>query len=448
MTRMNPLTSPLLTDLYQLTMMEAYLREGMEDTAVFDFYVRKLPAKRGFLVAAGLASVLTFLENLYFSEEEIAYLADTKRFSQQLLNYLAHLRFTGDVYALPEGTVCFANEPLIRVVAPIALAQLVETRLINLLHFETLIASKAARCMLAAGGRAMLVDFGLRRTHGAEAGLLAARAACMAGFAGTSTVLAGALFGVPIVGTMAHSYIEAHESEEDAFIAYARANPANVTFLIDTYDTIHGARAAANAAKKLALEGIRTHAVRLDSGDIFGLSREVRLLLDRNHLPDIQIFVSGDIDEYRIQKLLDAGAPINGFGVGTRLDTSEDAPFLECAYKLAEYAGEPRLKTSQGKATLPGRKQIYRHLKEGVIMGDTVTLENDPREGLPLVQKIMEKGRRLHPDHDLTSLARYTGAQLKALPEHLRRLETEPSYPVEIAPVLLRLQAETRRLHE
>ena len=445
---MNALTSPLLTDLYQLTMLEAYLSEGMEETAAFEFYARDLPAGRGFLIASGLDSLLSFLEDLSFSAEEIAYLAGTGRFSRKLLDHLAAFRFTGDLYALPEGTVFFANEPVIRVVAPIPQAQFVETRAINLLHFETLIATKAARCVLAAGGKALLVDFGLRRAHGAEAGLLAARATRIAGFAGTSTVLAGARYGIPIFGTMAHSYIEAHETEEEAFLAYARANPANVTLLIDTYDTLRGARAAASAAKKLAAEGIRTRAVRLDSGEILALSKEVRSLLDQNGLREVQIFVSGNIDEWGIRRLLAGGAPIDGFGVGTKLDTSEDAPYLECAYKLVEYAGKPRLKTSTGKSTLPGCKQIFRRTNEGAIVGDTITLEQERPGGEPLLTKVMEKGRRLEAAPDLATIARYTGDQLGALPEHLRRLETDPPYDVRLSPALLKLREETRKLHD
>ena len=444
---MNPLTSPLLTDLYQLTMLETYLREGMEETAVFEFYVRSLPANRGFLVASGLESVLSFLENLSFSDEEIDYLAQTGRFSKKLLDYMARFRFTGDVYALSEGTVFFATEPLIRIVAPMPQAQLVETRIINLLHFESIIASKAARCILAAQGKASLIDFGLRRAHAAEAGLLAARAACATGFSGTATVLAGALYGIPIFGTMAHSYIEAFGNEEDAFVAYARANPGNVTFLIDTYDTLSGARHAANAAKKLAGEGIRTHAVRLDSGEFCALSKEVRALLDGQGLRDVRIFVSGNIDEYSIRQLLLAGAPIDAFGVGTKLDTSSDAPYLECAYKLVEYAGIPRLKTSTGKATLPGRKQVFRRVRDGLIAGDTITLVGDEQEGLPLVERVMEKGRRLSPSPDLASVSLYTGSQLKSLPDNLRQLGIDPPYDVRISPLLRRLQEETMRLH-
>ena len=440
----NPLTSPLLTDLYQFTMLETYLQNGMDKTAVFEFYVRKLPENRGFLIATGLDSVLSFLENFEFSPGEIDYLAQTKRFSPKLLDYLSTCRFYGDVYALPEGTVCFANEPLIRIVAPLPVAQLVETRLINLLHFETSIASKAARCVLAAGEKG-LVDFGLRRTHGAEAGILAARAAYISGFAGTATVIAEKLYGIPIFGTMAHSYIEAYGSEEEAFVAFGRANPNNVTFLIDTYDTLKGAKAAVNAARRLSKEGVQTSAVRLDSGDFLALSKEVRSILDQNGLPEIRILVSGNVDEIMIRQLLADGAPIDAFGVGTKLDTSEDAPYMECAYKLMEYDGKPRLKKSSGKATLPGRKQVLRRLQDGIMVGDLVAEEGDLQEGAPLIAKVMDQGRRLSPPANPAEIAAYTKSQLQSLPEYLRKLSSTPSYPVEIAPSLIRLREEAEQ---
>ncbi len=441
----NPLTSPLLTDLYQFTMMESYLQTGMDKTAVFEFYVRNLPNNRGFLVAAGLDSVLSFLENMHFTAEEIEYLAQTGRFSKKLLNYLSSCRFRGDVYALPEGTVCFANEPLIRVVAPMPEAQLIETRLMNFFHFETTIASKAARCFLAAEGKT-LVDFGLRRAHGAEAGILAARASYISGFAGTATVIAEKLYGIPIFGTMAHSYIEAVGNEEEAFVAFARANPNNVTFLIDTYDTIKGAKYAVNAARRLLKEGIKVQAVRLDSGDFLALSKEVRTIFDQNGFHDIRILASGNIDELMIQKLAAEGAPIDAFGVGTKLDTSEDAPYMECAYKLMEYDGKPRLKKSSGKATLPGRKQVMRLHKNGIMVKDIITEEKDMQEGTPLVEKVMSEGRRLRTSPGLIEIAAYTKSQLQSLPEHLRQLDLTPAYPVEVAPSLLRLRQAAEEL--
>jgi nicotinate phosphoribosyltransferase len=442
---MNLLTNPLLTDLYQLTMLQGYVDKGMHEEAVFEFYVRSLPGTRGFLLAAGLETLLTFLEGMRFSGEELKYLAGTGRFSQNLLDYLAKFRFRGDVFAIPEGTVFFENEPIIRVVAPLPEAQLVETRLINILHFEILIASKAARCVLAANDRAILVDFGLRRAHGAEAGLLAARAAYIAGFASTSTVLAEPLFGIPISGTMAHSYVEAHEDEVEAFLNFAYANPNNATLLIDTYDVHKGAQKAVEAAIRLKERGIKVRAVRLDSGDLLTLSRDVRQILDRGGFKDMQIFASGNLDEYIIHDLVSQEAPIDGFGVGTKLDTSEDAPYLECAYKLMEYAGQPRFKKSQGKATIPGRKQVFRQLEGKTMVGDIITVEGDEAGGIPLLTKVMSGGQRTTRRQDLKDIASYARSQLQSLPAHFRELKTKPPYPVKISPVLSSLRKEVVR---
>lgn len=443
---MNPLTSPLLTDLYQLTMLQSYVAGDMRGRALFEFFVRTLPPNRGFLVACGLDSALDYLARLHFSATEIAYLRDTRRFSPALLDYLADWRFTGDVHALPEGTPFFANEPLIRVEAPIGEAQLVETRLINILHYQTLVASKAARCVIAADGRASLIDFGLRRAHGADAGLAAARASFIAGFIGTSTVLAEPLYEIPIFGTMAHSYVQAHPNELDAFVDFCRANPTNTTLLIDTYDTLHGARLAANAARRLAKDGIRVQRVRLDSGDLLTLAQGVRRILDEEGCPDIQIFASGDLDEFRVRDLLDAGAPITGFGIGTRLDTSADAPYLECAYKLTEYAGQGRMKKSAAKATYPGPKQVFRTYRDGRMSGDTLGLMGESQAGTPLMEQVMAGGRRLGPPKSLGDIARYTKRQLDSLPPELRSLAARAeTYPVAISPALAELRAATER---
>lgn len=437
---MNPLTSPLLTDLYQLTMLQGYIDRGMHEEAVFEFYVRKLPGKRGFLMAAGLETLLAFLEGLQFSAAELQYLKETGRFSAGLIEYLSGFHFNGDVFALPEGTIFFENEPVIRIAAPMPAAQLIETRLINILHFEILIASKAARCVLAAADRAALVDFGMRRAHGAEAGLLAARATFIAGFAGTSTVLAEPLYGIPIFGTMAHSYIEAHENELEGFLSFARANPENTTLLIDTYDVREGAGKAAEAAKRLAGEGIKVQAIRLDSGDLLELSKEVRRILDQAGFPEIRILASGNLDEYAIRDLLLKGAPIDGFGVGTKLDTSEDAPYLECAYKLMEYAGKPRFKKSRGKATIPGRKQVFRRYEGRTMVGDAIALEGDDIAGVPLLVPVMVRGRRVSARCDLNEIASQAKKQMESLPPHLQNLESRPAYPVEISHSLLELR--------
>ncbi len=426
----------LLTDLYQLTMLQTYHAERMHDVAVFDLFVRRLPSRRGFLLAAGLEQALTYLEILHFTAEERDWLAASGRFNPSFIASLEHLRFTGDVEALPEGTVFFANEPLLRVTAPLPEAQLVESRLINLLHYQTLIASKAARCVLAAPGK-LLVDFGMRRAHGAEAGLLSARANYLAGFAGTATVLAGMQFGIPLFGTMAHSLIQAHDHEEDAFLQFAAAQPENVTLLIDTYDTEAAARKVVHLAPRLQEQGIQIRGVRIDSGDLAEHARQVRRILDEGGLQQATILGSGDLDEDRLAELLAAGAPLDGFGIGTRLDASTDAPTLDMVYKLQEYAGQPRRKRSEGKATWPGRKQIYRRISaEGVFMGDCLGLEEAPQPGEPLLQPVMRQGQRLAPPEPLSAIRERAQQQLAALPKALRANQVEPAYPVEIAPEL------------
>ncbi|MFZ3251144.1 MAG: nicotinate phosphoribosyltransferase, partial [Pseudolabrys sp.] len=394
---MNPSSSLLLTDLYQMNMIQAYLDHGETKTAVFEFFVRKLPSRRGFLMAAGLEQALQFLENLHFSTEEIEWLASTRRFDKSLLDRLADFCFTGDVHAMPEGRIFFANEPILRVTAPMPQAQLVETRLINILHFQTLIASKAARMVLAAPSK-LLVDFGLRRAHGAEAGLMAARASYIAGFAGTATMLAEQIFSIPTYGTMAHSFVEAYDTESAAFESFAHSRPQNLTLLIDTYDTETAARKVVALAPRLAAKGVRIAAVRLDSGDLIPLARSVRSILDDGGLSYVSIFASGGLDEDYLAEIIQAGAPIDGFGIGTSLTTSSDAPALDCAYKLQEYAGRPRRKRSSGKATWPGRKQVWRRYgPDGRLNGDTISTEIDAHPGEQLVEPVMKDGRRLDP---------------------------------------------------
>lgn len=441
---MNPATSVLLTDLYQLTMLQGYHDAGMEDIAVFEFFVRRLRPTRGFLLAAGLEQSLEFLEQLRFTPEELEWLASTQRFSQDFLASLDGLRFSGDVHAMPEGTVFFPNEPILRVTAPIAEAQLVETRLINLLHLQTLIASKAARSVLMAPGK-LLVDFGLRRAHGAEAGLLAARASHIAGFSGTSTVLAGELFGIPLYGTMAHSFIQAHDDEALAFEHFAHAQPDNVVLLIDTWDTEAAAHKVVALAPKLTRAGLRIKGVRIDSGDLAEHARRVRTILDAGGLDHVIIFASGDLDEVALRDMLAAGAPVDGFGVGTHLDTSSDLPYLDCAYKLQEYAGRARRKRSEGKATWPGRKQVYRrHDADGRMAGDVVTLESDPQPGESLLIPVMRGGSRLAPAPSLAEVRRHAADNLARLPQPLRRLEAF-EYRVEIAPALHELVVQVDR---
>jgi nicotinate phosphoribosyltransferase len=445
-TQRDPGSSALLTDLYQLTMLRGYREQHMTDTAVFEFFVRKLPRERNFLIAAGLEQVLEFLENLRFAEDELDWLRSQRHFPQDFVDELRQLRFTGDVHAMQEGTIFFPHEPILRVTAPLPEAQLVETRIINILQFQTIVASKAARCVLAAPN-SLLVDFGLRRAHGAEAGLLAARAAYLAGFGGTATVLAGQRFGIPLYGTMAHSFIQAHADESLAFEHFARAHPDNTVLLIDTYDTEAGAAKVVALARRLKREGIVIQAVRLDSGDLGDHARKVRRILDDGGFPEVQIFASGGLDEQAVHDMLAAGAPIDGFGIGTSLVTSEDAPALDCAYKLQEYAGLPRRKRSEGKATWPGRKQIYRNYDgAGHMAGDVVTLETAVCPGEPLLLPVMKDGRRLVPTTHIEKIREHALAGVGKLPSRLRALEWSEPLPVEISSQLKALAAETDRI--
>jgi len=427
----------LLTDLYQLTMMQAYLDRGMEEPAVFELFVRKLPAQRNFLVAAGLEQALDFLESLAFTEPEIDWLARQGGFSAGLLERLRAFRFSGDVDAMPEGTVFFADEPVLRVTAPLPQAQLAESRLLNIVHLQTLIASKAARIVLAAGGR-QLVDFGMRRAHGAEAALFAARSAWLAGFDGTATAQAGLQYGIPVFGTMAHSFVQAHRSEREAFEDFARARPHRPVMLVDTYDTEAAVARVIDLYPKLAAEGIHIGGVRLDSGDLAAHAKAVRTMLDAAGLRQVIVFASGNLDEQRIARLLADGAPIDGFGVGTALDTSSDAPTLDAVYKLQSYAGIARRKRSEGKATWPGIKQAWRRCDaQGRFAGDRVGLADDAGDGEPLLQPVMRAGRRLASTGTLAQARSRCAAQLARLPEALRALEPAASpYPVEISDTL------------
>ena len=439
---MNDITSPLLTDLYQLNMVQAYLDHGHTQSAVFEFFVRSLPARRQFLMAAGLEQALDFLQDLRFTADEIDWLSRNGRFGKGMLDYLAGLRFSGDVHAMPEGTIFFANEPILRITAPLPQAQLVETRLINILHFQTLIASKAARVRLAAPDKT-LVDFGLRRAHGAEAGMMAARASYIVGFAGTATVLAEQRFGIPTFGTMAHSFVQSFDDETAAFEAYAQSRPQNLTLLIDTYDTEAAARKVVALAPRLKARGITIGAVRLDSGDLTVLSKSVRRILDDGGLREVKVFASGGLDEDRIEGLLRAGAAIDGFGVGTSLTTSSDAPTLDCVYKLEEYAGLARRKRSAGKATWPGRKQVWRRYgPDGRMAGDVISVESDRQDGEPLIELVMQNGRRIAPSPSLADIRARATRELARLPEALRRLEPQAPYPVQVADALSRLADE------
>lgn len=430
--------SALLTDLYQFTMLQSYYELGMEDTAVFEFFVRRLPKHRNFMLFAGLQQLVEYLENLHFSQNELEWLEQSRRFDAAFIRRLEKFRFSGDVHAMAEGTVFFPDEPVLRITAPLPEAQLIESRLINILHYQTLIASKAARCRLAAPDKT-LIDFGMRRAHGAEAALLAARASYMAGFDGTATVQAGQKFGIPIEGTMAHSYVQVHESESAAFENFARSYTDNVVLLIDTYDTNGGAKKVVRLAESLREEGRAIKAVRLDSGDLADLSVSVRRILDEGGCSDIAVFASGDLDEYQLAGLLDHGCPVDGFGIGTRLTISGDSPSLDCVYKLQEYAGQGRRKRSTGKTTWPGSKQVHRHRgADGHFDGDLLTLASDTRDaGEALIVPVMRKGRRIDPVETLHAIRERSNAQLACLPNHLKGLAASPvRYPVKMSAAL------------
>lgn len=431
--------SPLLTDLYQLTMLQGYLDRGMEERAVFELFVRKLPEGWNFLVACGLDDALGYLETLRFSREDLAWLESTGRFNRRCLDYLEALSFTGDADAMPEGTIAFPDEPLLRVAAPLPMAQLLETRLINLINFQTLIASKAARIVLVAQGR-RLVEFGLRRAHGAEAGLLAARASYIAGFDGSSNVLAERQYGIPSFGTVAHSFVQAHQDEIEAFTHFANSFPNEAVLLIDTYDTRRAARAVVALSHALRSRNNRIRGVRIDSGDLAEHAHAVRQILDDGGCKEIEIFASGNLDEYAIEQLLLRAAPIDGFGIGTRLVTASDRPYLDSAYKLIEYAGRPVRKRSEGKVTWPGCKQVLRRLdNQGGMQGDILSLVDAGDAGLPLIQPVMRGGLRLNAAASLDEARERCRVGLAALPAPLRGLGSAPPYTVEVSAALQRL---------
>ena len=424
----------LLTDLYELTMLQSYFAEGMNDVAVFDLFIRRLPATRNYFVACGLEHVLEYLEQLAFSEEDIGYLRSLGRFTNPFLTSLRDFRFTGDVYAVPEGTVIFPNEPLLEIVAPMREAQLVETFVMNQIQLATVAASKAARVITAAHGRSV-VDFGGRRMYGADAGVKEPRAFYIAGVDSTSNVLAGRMYGIPLSGTMAHSYIQAFEDELEAFRRFVRSYPTAI-LLIDTYDIKKGVEHVIQLARELRSD-FQVLGVRLDSGDLALRAVEARSMLDQAGLRQVKIFASSSLDEYEIERLIAAGAPIDGFGVGAHMATSSDAPVLDTAYKLAEYGGYPKLKLSESKTTLPGRKQIFR-----TSAGDTIGLRDEQLEGKPLLVRVMENGRRLCPADSLQICRDRCQMEVKSLPESLLSLsKAHVPYRVDVSPALMNVVA-------
>ena len=439
---MNARVGPLFTDLYELTMAASYYEHRIFADATFSLFVRGPASQRGFYVSAGLETVMRELESYRFSQDELDYLKSTGLFSDEFLSYLKIHRFSGSVFAMPEGTICFPDEPILEITAPIIEAQLLETFVLNTIGFQTLIASKAARCVHVAGDRT-LIDFSLRRTQGQDAGIQVARSTYLAGFAATSNVLAGKLYGIPISGTMAHSFITAFESEYDAFCAYAETFPRNSIFLIDTYDTIAGAHAAVKVAKLMAERSSGSLVgVRLDSGDMASLSRQVRTILDNAGLHNVKIFASSGFDEFKIAAVIAAEAAIDGFGVGTKVGVSADEPHIDIVYKMVHFDGRNVRKLSPGKVTLAGKKQVFRRTDpQGYYMEDTIGLRDEAVRGArPLLEPVMEGGKIVGPLPTLPVLQRGFKENFRRLDSRFKALQSAPAYPVSLSHRLRKLQ--------
>ncbi|MBI2652366.1 nicotinate phosphoribosyltransferase [Candidatus Woesearchaeota archaeon] len=440
----------LLIDLYELTMCASYFDNKIDGTATFDLFIRKLPPNRSYFIAAGLEDALNYLKNLKFTKEHIQFLKSKNIFKSDFLDYLKNFKFTGDVFALPEGTIFFPNEPILSVTAPIIEAQLVETFLLNVINLQTTIATKASRVVLAAKQNPV-VDFSLRRTQGTDAGMKVARASYIAGCIGTSNVLAGMKHNIPIYGTMAHSFVMAFEKEEKSFRAYSKTFPDTSTFLVDTYNTLKSVEKAAIVAKEMEKQGHKLKAIRLDSGDLVALSKSARKILDKNGLKYVNIFGSGDLDEYKIEELLKRGALIDAFGVGTAMGVSKDAPYCDVVYKLVELSNNgkllPTMKLSKGKVTYPGKKQIYRISgKNGDYIKDILALENEKINGQKLLIKVMEKGENVHNSPSLKQIKKTTKENLDKLPEKYKKLRDDAKYKVEISHQLKKLTEKLNKL--
>lgn len=431
----------LLTDLYELTMAQVYFEKGLNKTAVFNFFIRPTN-KRNYFLFTGLDLLIDYLLNIKFTEEDLEFLRSTGKFKEDFLNYLKDFKFTGNLYAVDEGEIVFANEPIVQVEAPIIQAQIIETFLINTLQISILVGTKALRCYSVASDK-ILIDFGLRRAHGTDAGMIAARSSYIAGFSGTSNVLAGKIFGIPIYGTMAHSFVMAHESEEKAFENFASVYPENTIFLVDTYDTIEGVKNAIKVAKK---KGIRIKGIRIDSGDLLALSREARKLLDINGFRDAIIFASGGINEYKIKELVDKKAPIDGYGVGTELVTSADLPYLDCAYKLVEYDGKPKMKLSTKKMTVPYKKQLYRVFKNGKILKDIVShFDEHIEDGVKMLKLYIKDGELVRNTPSLHEIREKTLINFKTLPDTFKSITQHMTINPEISPRLIKITEDLRK---
>jgi nicotinate phosphoribosyltransferase len=427
----------LFTDFYELTMCAAYFDNKNFEVATFDLFTRRLPEHRSYFLAAGLEEAIGYLQSIEFTDEHLAYLK-AQGLKDDFLHYLRNFEFTGEVWAVPEGTIVFPNEPIIRVTAPIIEAQIVETFLLNCINLQTMIATKASRVVQAAKGKS-IIEFGLRREPGIDAGMKIARSSYIAGCQGTSNVLAGLEYGIPVFGTMAHSFIMSYHKEIDAFRAFARTFPNKSTLLIDTYDDIAGAEKAAAVGKELEAEGIKLGGVRLDSGDLAETSKKVRKILDSQGLQYAKIFVSGDLEEYKIQELLSADSPIDAFGVGTKMGTSSDHPYMDGIYKLCETQNpdgsfSPIMKLSKNKNTLPGRKQVYRVCNgDGDYQRDVIALSDEPAVGAPLLVKVIEKGKLVYCLPTLEEIRRTAAENISKLPSKYQALSNAPAYPVKLS---------------
>jgi nicotinate phosphoribosyltransferase len=436
----------LLTDLYQLTMAQSYFQSGRLEPATFSLFVRSYPHNRGYFVTAGLRDVVEFLQDFAFDANAIDYLHSKQLFADDFLDFLRGVRFTGGLWAIPEGRLFFRDEPVLEITAPIIEAQIAETFIINQINFQSLIATKAARCVYAARGRSV-VDFSLRRTHGIDAGMKVARASYLAGFDGTSNVLAGRRFGIPIVGTMAHSFVTSFEKEIDAFRAFVASFPDNSTLLIDTYDSLAGARKVVEIAHEMAAKGQRLRGVRLDSGDLAKLASEVRHIFDSAGLTDAKIVGSGGLDEYKLEELSDRNAPYDSYGVGTKMGVSADAPWLDIAYKLVEYNNRPVLKLSTGKPSWPARKQIFRFRDDnGKLAKDVIALRDEQVPGAePLLKKVMENGTRKAALPSLEDSRSNFRDEFAQLPDSIKTIRQPAEYRVEFTPTLIALRQEVER---
>ena len=430
---MNQYRKPLSVDLYELTTSQVFWRRGMDSNATFSLFFRSYPKDRGYYIASGIDDALDFLENFRFSADEIRAIRDVTPLADDFVDVLSDFGFNGTVRAVPEGSIVFADEPLLEVTGTLIETQIVETMLLNIVTTASLLATKAARIVQAADGRPV-VDFGSRRTHGEDAAIAAARAGYISGFAGTSNVKAAAIYGVPAYGTMAHSFVQAFDDEATAFASYVDEFPETTTLLVDTYDTLEGVSNAIRVAEQARSRGSSINAIRLDSGDLGELARAARALLDEASFPQIRIMASGGLDEHSISRLIESGAPIDAFGVGTRFGTSADAPYIDSVYKLVEIDGRPATKLSTAKVTRPWSKQVFRRFEDGLMRGDVLTKSTSRAPTSyphPMLRTVVRSGKRLTQNDSIATVRERVASGFHSVPEDIRKLKNPATYPVE-----------------